>query len=84
MKKNLCEKNCDSLCKKCIFLNCYRNCDEYTTKKCTKLNRYPYVCNGCTSVTSCNNKKNYYKAKVANEKYLDTLKSSREGINVTP
>lgn len=82
-KKHLCKDACNKLCKKCIFINCYRKCNEYTTKKCTYLNRYPYVCNSCDTVTTCNEEKCYYKAKLAHEKYLDTLKSSKEGINVT-
>lgn len=82
-KINLCNNTCGKQCKKCRFINCYRTCDEYYTKKCSKLNRYPYVCNGCTTVTTCTAEKNYYKAKVADTKYKELLISSREGLNIT-
>jgi len=82
-KTNLCNRECGKLCKKCVFINCYKTCNEYLTKKCSKLTRFPYVCNGCSSVTTCNCEKNYYKAKVADSKYRDLLTSSREGLNIT-
>lgn len=82
-KINLCNNSCGNQCKKCRFINCYRTCDEYSTKKCSKLNRYPYVCNGCSTVTTCTGEKNYYKAKVADAKYKELLVASREGLNIT-
>jgi len=63
--------------------SCYRACNEYSIKKCVKLNRYPYVCNGCSTITTCTAEKNYYKAKVADAKYKELLVSSREGLNIT-
>ena len=53
IKTNLCNSSCGKQCKKCRFINCYRTCNEYSIKKCTKLNRYPYVCNSCSKVTTC-------------------------------
>ena len=82
-KTNLCNNNCGNQCKKCRFINCYRNCSEYSTKKCSKLNRYPYVCNGCSEATTCTVEKSYYKGKVADSKYKEILISSREGLNIT-
>lgn len=82
-KTSLCNSSCDKQCKKCRFINCYRTCNEYSIKKCSKLNRYQYVCNGCSSVTTCTAEKNYYKAKVADTKYKELLISSREGLNIT-
>lgn len=83
VKTNICNNNCGKLCKKCRFVNCYRNCKDYSIKKCSKLNRYPYVCNSCDTVTTCTGEKSYYKAKVANVKYTELLVSSREGLNIT-
>lgn len=82
-KTNLCNNCCGKQCKKCRFVNCYRTCNEYSIKKCTKLNRYPYVCNSCSSVTTCTGEKSYYKAKVADTKYRELLVISREGLNIT-
>ena len=52
-KTSLCTDTCGKQCKKCRFINCYRTCNEYTSKKCSKLSRYPYVCNGCSATTTC-------------------------------
>lgn len=82
-KTCLCNNTCNKLCKKCRFINCYRTCNEYSTKKCSKLSRYPYVCNGCSTTTTCTAEKQYYKARVADTKYKELLKSSREGLNIT-
>ena len=82
-KTNLCNTSCCKQCKKCRFINCYRSCNEYSTRKCPKLNRYPYVCNSCSKVTTCTGEKSYYKAKVADTKYKELLVSSREGLNIT-
>lgn len=82
-KSNLCNNACGKHCKKCAFINCYRTCNEYSFKRCNKLNRYPYVCNGCSTITTCTAEKNHYKAKVADAKYRDVLTSSREGLNIT-
>lgn len=82
-KTNLCTSRCGKQCKKCKFINCYRACNEYSIKKCTKLNRYPYVCNSCSTVTTCTDEKSYYKAKVANTKYKEVLVTTREGLNLT-
>ena len=82
-KKNICSSHCDLLCKKCSTINCYRKCSEYSIKSCTRLSRYPFVCNGCTTSTGCSYERKYYKAKVANAKYKDLLVSAREGLNIT-
>lgn len=82
-KTNLCNSSCGKQCKKCRFINCYRSCNEYSIKKCYKLNRYPYVCNSCSTVTTCTGEKSYYKAKVADTKYKELLVASREGLNIT-
>ncbi|MDU5107965.1 IS30 family transposase [Clostridium sp.] len=82
-KTNLCNSNCGKQCKKCIFINCYRACTDFSAKKCFKLDRYPYVCNGCNTATTCTAEKQYYKSKIADTKYKELLISSREGLNIT-
>ncbi|WP_154568061.1 hypothetical protein [Clostridium botulinum] len=32
-------------------------CNSSCGKQCTKLNRYPYVCNSCNTVTTCTGEK---------------------------
>lgn len=52
-------------------------------KNALNLTGYPYVCNSCSTVTTCTGEKSYYKAKVADTKYKELLASSREGLNIT-
>ncbi|GKX68402.1 hypothetical protein rsdtw13_36600 [Clostridium sp. TW13] len=52
-KTNLCNKNCGKFCNKCKLINCYRTYNEYSTNKCYKLSRFPYVYNGCSPITAC-------------------------------
>lgn len=80
-KRNLCDTKCDRLCKRCNHTNCYKICAEYTEKTCSRLSRYPHVCNGCENRVTCRLLKIYYRARIANEKYKDTLSNSREGID---
>jgi hypothetical protein len=43
------------------------------------------VCNGCERTIVCRaEKQQYYRAKVADANYQDLLKSSREGLDITP
>jgi IS30 family transposase len=59
-------------------------CDSYESVQCFKLNRAPYVCNGCGKRINCLLDKKIYSAKYADDCYRETLVSSREGINQTP
>ncbi len=56
---------------------------ESSTNCRSKLNRYPYVCNACTKLTTCMAEKHYYKVKVKETKYKETLVFSREWLNAT-
>lgn len=82
-KKHICTSACKRICKKCSTINCYRVCPDYTPKKCTKLNRFPYICNRCTTATNCSMERYFYRARVADAKYQEILKSSREGLDLT-
>lgn len=52
-------------------------------KKCEKLNRAPFVCNGCQNRKKCKCDKFFYSAENAHNDYLKTLVESREGIDQT-
>ena len=84
--QKLCSRfNCKDLCKNCSrYINCRTICTDYKVKTCGKLNKAPYVCNGCKSLISCPYERWIYIAKYANDCYLELLSSSREGINQTP
>jgi len=83
-KKHICSETCNHLCKKCPTLNCLRVCPTFAPIKCQTLLRFPHVCNGCERSIMCRVEKHYYRAKVADANYQDLLKSSREGIDITP
>ena len=83
-KKHICNESCNQLCKRCKILNCYRSCPDYASMKCINLERFPHVCNGCKRITICHIEKQHYRAKVADANYHELLKSSREGVDITP
>ena len=53
---------------------------EYNT--CKRLQRFPHVCNGCPSKTSCRKEKYYYRAKSAQFDYERELSFSRIGLDI--
>lgn len=79
----LCPENCTLFCKICQKprLRCSDICPDYKPTQCTKLDKAPYVCNGCSKKLNCLLQKVFYSAKYADDAYRDTLISSREGIN---
>ena len=52
-----------------------------TNMKCDKLDKAPFVCNGCPNKNKCRKNKYFYYAKDANDDYRKTLVESREGID---
>lgn len=52
-------------------------------KECEKTQRFPYVCNGCKSKSSCRKKKYYYNYIKAQSNYDYLLKKSRIGIDMS-
>ena len=51
---------------------------------CKKLDRFPFVCNGCSLKKSCRvNLKYYYQADYAHQHYLNLLKNSRSGLDIS-
>jgi len=66
-------------CKLCNF-----SCEHYEPDHCFKLDKPPYVCNGCPDKHhSCTLEKKFYNAKSAQDEYKTTLSESRTGINLT-
>ena len=66
-------------CGKCI--SC---CSEYEPLVCLKVDKPPYVCNGCLTRRSCHLDHKFYRAKHAQEEYEVVRSESREGISVSP
>ena len=52
-------------------------------KKCGKIEKAPFVCNGCPNVKKCKSNKYYYSAEYANTEYKKILVESRQGIDQT-
>ena len=76
--------DCNKRCKVCTTYKCSTICSEFEPVTCDKLNRPPYVCNGCVNKAYCLLDKKIYSSKYAQDCYEELLKSSREGINQTP
>lgn len=72
---------------KCIHLKdckvCISRCKDYEEQPCFRRDRFVGACNNCPDIKKCRLDKYFYKAKIANENYLYTLKDSREGVNLT-
>lgn len=77
---------CDSSdCKNrfCRFCSrCSSNCSDYLEKKCKRLLKPPYVCNGCKNRKGCRLEKLLYSASSAQREYETLRTESRTGINI--
>lgn len=51
---------------------------------CEKLDKKPYVCNGCKSRCGCRKERYTYYARKANDAYHEIKAEARKGINLTP
>lgn len=80
--KKVCGRiSCNKRCASCSQCNKY--CNKFVPDICQKLNRAPFVCNGCERKTGCRQDKYFYRATAAHNSYRITLSSSREGINLS-
>lgn len=84
-KKNVCRKIilCDIKCKSCP--TCNQTCADFVKEQCSRLDKAPYVCNGCPkAINHCTIAHKYrYDAIFADRKYRECLSASRAGINMT-
>lgn len=84
-KTNACGKIilCGVKCASCP--TCNQTCKDFEKERCSRLDRAPYVCNGCTKkINHCTIAHKYtYNARFSNRKYRETLSGSRTGINLT-
>lgn len=85
-KKNICQifqPLCKKYCRSCRF--CNSRCPDFVQRSyhCYKLDRAPFVCNGCESKTGCRLDKAYYRASIAQRQYKTVLVESRTGINIS-
>ena len=84
-KTNACNKIllCGVKCASCP--TCNQTCPDFQKECCSKLDRDPYVCNGCSKkINHCTIAHKYtYNARFADRKYRECLKDSRSGIAMT-
>ena len=74
---------CRKLCRNCRF--CNSTCPDFKSRdySCPRLNKAPFVCNGCEDKKYCRLDKFYYRSNIAHNRYRTMLIESREGINMT-
>ncbi len=70
--------------RKCVHgRQCTTDCPEYIPFKCSRRDRTPGACNGCSDWSKCRFDKYRYSPEDAHMDYRTTLKDSREGVNLT-
>lgn len=70
--------------KKCVYgRQCSPDCPEYTPFYCSRRDRSPGACNGCSNWSRCRFDKYLYCPEDAHMDYRTTLIDSREGVNLT-
>ena len=85
-KRSLCRippGNCPGHCSQCKIIECRKYCDEYEEEVCMKLDRPPFVCNGCPDLKNCRKRKFFYQAVAAEKAYQDLLHDCRKGIDAS-
>ena len=78
---SICKKREHPLCRTCNF--CNQKCADFDEAFCPKLNRAPFVCNGCQQNRSCSLRKQFYRAEKAQRSYEFLLSETRSGFNIT-
>ena len=72
------------MCHTCFKAKCFETCPDFQKAQCSKLNKLPYVCNGCKQRKVCKLERHLYEAKFAQKEYKATRSESRQGFAVTP
>lgn len=70
--------------RKCVYgRQCTPDCPEYSPFRCSRRDRSPGACNGCSNWSHCRFDKYQYCPEDAHLDYRTTLIDSREGVNLT-
>lgn len=84
-KTNACGKIvvCGIKCASCP--TCNQTCKDFEKEQCPRLDKAPYVCNGCPmKINHCTIAHKYtYNARFSDRKYRENLSDSRAGVNLT-
>ena len=81
---NPCKFTYGKSCSNCFKAKCFESCPDFQRAQCSKLNKPPYVCNGCQQRKVCKLERHLYEAKFAQKEYEATRSESRQGFAVTP
>lgn len=68
-------------CNSCSICNLF--CSSFVEERCSKLDKPPYVCNGCDHLRKCTLRKKFYVAKDAQTEYEYVRSEARTGIAIT-
>ena len=82
-RKNVCAVcNTDKYYKYCRNCGlCNGSCPEFKKARCRRLERSPFVCNGCDKRRECSLEKVFYKAEYAQRDYEKLRSEARSGIS---
>lgn len=70
--------------KKCTFnRKCTADCPDFAPFRCSRRDRSPGACNGCSNYTHCRFDKYQYSPEQAQSAYRSVLVDSRQGVNLT-
>ena len=73
------------MCHTCFKAKCFETCPDFQKAQCSKLNKPPYVCNGCQQrARSANWSGTFTKQNSPRKEYEATRSESRQGFAVTP
>ena len=75
--------SCQRKCSSCRIISCNRECSKFVEDECPRLNRSPFVCNGCEDLKNCRKRKFFYFAQEAMEEYCSLLVEARQGIDAS-
>ncbi len=82
-KRHVCgDEDCPMYCYTCPK-DCHNFCQDYSTAKCRKYERPPYVCNACGKRRYCMDDRYFYDSKVANKEARDALVNKRKHVHVS-
>ncbi len=81
---NPCKCQFGKFCRQCGKIKCYTCCPDFEEMVCLKLQKPPYVCNGCKERSGCKLRRHLYDAKFAQNEYEAVRSESRQGFATEP
>ena len=81
---NPCQQKFGKFCRQCNKVKCFTICQDFEKMICLKLNKPPYVCNGCKERSHCKLRRHLYDAKFAQSEYEAVRSESRQGFATEP